>query len=331
MVTNLILFLLILLGWLEWTEQPERTRRWGLLLAGASLLGSVVMAAISVLFLNNYCLMCIALYALSALTFVAYKGALRDPFFMHLKRDLKEIQSKPLRLLTTFLPIPAMAFVLHLMFLQNYGASGLDAIAKEAMLDWEAAPKHELVVKPSLATGPSRENAAMTVSEFADFRCGHCKHASYSLDAFAKAHPEVRFEFYSFPLDGECNERIPDKSGISCRLAYSVYCAEKEGKGWDLHHALFDAQSQVNETRSSTELDVILAREVTKTGLNWESLQHCIQDPATLDAIKAQAKQGGLVNVRGTPTVLADGRNLNHGQLLQVLAAALERNVKKVR
>jgi hypothetical protein len=44
-----------------------------------------------------------------------------------------------------------------------------------------------------------------------------------------------------------------------------------------------------------------------------------------MDAIKAQAKQGGLVNVQGTPTLFADGRMLSRGNILPVLQAVHDR------
>jgi len=50
-----------------------------------------------------------------------------------------------------------------------------------------------------------------------------------------------------------------------------------------------------------------------------------MNDPVTQDAIRAQAKQGALVNVMGTPTLFANGKLLNSGQLVPVLqAGALE-------
>src|SRR5262249_5662532 len=138
----------------------------------------------------------------------------------------------------------------HRMFMQNMGDAQIDSMVREMLQDWQNSPKQEFVAKPSLVTGPAADQAAMTLVEFADFRCGHCRHASYTLDAFVKANPDVRFEFYTFPLDGACNEKIQHSSGISCRLAAAVVCAEKEGKGWALHSKLFDIQDEVNRLQT---------------------------------------------------------------------------------
>ena len=45
-------------------------------------------------------------------------------------------------------------------------------------------------------------------------------------------------------------------------------------------------------------------------------------DPMSLDAIRSQAKQGGLVNVQGTPTIFANGKLLTRGNMVPVLQAA---------
>jgi protein-disulfide isomerase/uncharacterized membrane protein len=317
---NAVLFVLILMSWLEWSDVPERTKRWTALLAGAVLSASVVMALISLTQMQSYCLFCISVYILSAVIFFAFIGILSEPFWTGLASDLPHWQQAKF-ILGSFIAVPVLAILGHQVFMQNLGADQVESIVRDSLSEWLASPKQNFVAKPSLVMGPALEQAAMTLVEFADFRCSHCKHASYTLDAFAKSHPDVRFEFYSFPLDGACNEKFEGANGISCRLAEAVFCAEKEGKGWELHHSLYSIQDEVNHTSNPTEVDPLLAQAIAQLGLNWERMQTCIGDPATVDAIKAQAKQGALVNVQGTPTIFANGRLLNRAQIMPVLQA----------
>lgn len=328
-IVNAILFGMILLAWLEWTDHPERLRRWALLLSGMSLGASVVMAAVSVLFLNNYCLFCIGLYILSALTFFCYLGVLREPFIMHFKRDLPKMWAESRGILIALLSVPLLAVLINKMYTTNMANVDMSQTIRDALAEWEASPKHEFVAKPALVAGPAPEKAAMTIAEFADFRCSHCKHASYSLDAFISAHPDVRFEFYNFPLDGSCNEKIPGGDGVSCRIAASIVCAQAEGKGWEMHKRMFASQDEVLKLRSISELDVILSSHAAQFGLNWETFSRCLSDTAVIDSIKSQAKQGALVNVQGTPTIFANGRQLPYGQTIGVLQAARELSLKK--
>lgn len=322
LVFNSILLCLILISWLEWTDYPERMKRWAAALAGTSVLASLAMGIISSALMHNYCIVCIGLYVLSFITYFSLRGTLREPLFKSLKSDLPNLWTESRNVVIAVAAIPILAFLMHKIFMSNLGDTDqLNSLVTESVNEWSHSPKQEFVAKPSLSMGPAPEAAVMTLTEFADFRCGHCKHASYTLHAFVRAHPDVRFEFYSFPLDGACNEKIDSSSGISCRLAATVYCAEKEGKGWEMHDLLFEKQDTVNQIPSLNELDVFLSKNVTPTGLSWESLQRCVSQSETMDAIRSQAKQGALVNVLGTPTLFANGRMLSRGQLVPVLQA----------
>ncbi len=323
-VFYLILFMLILMSWLEWTDYPERLKRWTVLLAGGGFAASVVMGGISVTMMHNYCIVCMGLYALSLIIFIAVLGLLREPFAAGLKSDLPAMWSESRGLLVSIALIPVLAFFVHKIFSQNLGEDDIVRKVNESVSEWQRAKKNEFVAKPSLVMGPPAEQAVMVLSEFADFRCGHCKHASYTLHAFIKAHPDVRFEFYSFPLDGACNEKIQSSSGLSCRLAAAVYCAEKDGKGWPMHDLIFNKQDTINGFDKAEQIDGLLANEVSPMGLNWDTVQRCIGQPETSDAVKAQAKQGHLVEVGGTPTIFANGKMLGRGHVLPVLQAVYD-------
>lgn len=327
-VANLVLFVLILLAWLEWSENPERLKRFTLLLAFSSAAASVVMGSISVLFLSQYCIVCLALYVMSFAIFFLYRGVLREPFFLHIKRDLPVLWAESKGIVIAFVAIPVVAYLTHQAFLRNFGDVEIEHLAAEAVMYWQQSPTQQFVAKPTLTMGPVGDAAVMTIAEFADFRCHHCKNASYSLDAFAKAHPDVRFEFYAWPLDGSCNETVQGSNGVSCRIASLVYCAEKEGKGWEAHHKMFDIQDQTLRVDSPSQLDEILAREVPALGLNWQMMQTCLADPSVADAIRSQAKQGDLVNVRGTPTIFVNGKKLEHGAMIPVLQLARQKSLE---
>jgi protein-disulfide isomerase/uncharacterized membrane protein len=335
LAANLVFFVVALIAWLEWTEHPERYRRWAFLLATILVTGSIIMGSISTFLLTTWCPFCLCLYALSVVIFAAYFSIPREPVSLQLKADVAEIGGDGRGLILALVAIPLVAFLSHRLamanILESSGGDGneMERMVRQSMDSWQAGKVQEFIAKPSMAMGAAANAAAMTLVEFADFRCSHCKHASYTLDAFVKSHPDVRFEFYAFPLDGTCNEKIPEGDGLSCRLAEVVYCAEKDsGKGWQMHHALYAAQDSVNQARSVSDLDVILAKEVGEIGLNWESLKNCVADNSTVDAIKAQAKQGNLVDVRGTPTIFVNGRQLEGGQAMPVLEAVHERTRK---
>ncbi len=265
------------------------------------------MGGIAVVLMSSYCLFCIALYALSIVTFFAYRGVLREPFWMHFKRDLAVVATESRGILVAFAAIPLLTYLTHQVFMNNMGHAQIARMVNDSVQEWEHSPPQDFVAKPALTMGPEKEKATVTLVEFADFRCPHCKRASYTLHAFVKAHPDVRFEFYAFPLDGACNEKIDHKNGLSCRLAAAVHCSDREGKGWEMHDLLFEKQEEFMSVGTTQELDVTLSKSIAPLGLNWESLQRCLDQPETMDA------------VMGTPTLFANGKLLSRGQLVPVL------------
>lgn len=322
--TNAVIFVLVLLQWWGWTEQPERLRRWSLILITGTVVASVVMGALS-LKLHNYCLFCMTAYVLSLIAFICYRSTLQEPFFASIFDDIPALFSESRGILIGIAAIPALAFIGHRVLMESFGVTEIDRVVQSSITEWKSAPKIDLTVAPALAEGPSREQAKLVISEFADFRCHHCKNAYPSLDRFAKNHSDVRLEFYNFPLDGECNEMVPDKTGISCRLAYSVMCAEKQGQGWGMHHGLYEDQEVINDPAGAPmqQLDEQIKKVADGLKLKTEELFKCMSDPSTIDAVRLQAKQGVAAKIQGTPTIFVDGRLLNRGQLIPVLDAAI--------
>ncbi len=324
--TNLVIFILALGQWWGWSDDPERLRRWTLVLIGLSAFASATMGVVSTQ-LHNYCLFCITLYVLSFIMLGCYARTLQAPFFGNLGSDLAGMWPRSKGVLIAFAAIPALAFLGHAGFKESFGIGDIDQKIEGFVADWQRAPQNDFVVPPAITMGPERSSARMTLSEFADFRCPHCRHAYPSLDHFAKSHPNVRLEFYNFPLDGKCNEALQGGGGdgISCRLAVAVTCAAKQDdKGWDLHHAIYDAQDEVLNYRSMSDVDQKLTTLAGATGVNRDALFKCMDDQSAQDAVRMQAKQGAQVKIEGTPTIFANGKLLPAAQLIPVLEAALK-------
>ncbi|MFX8778144.1 DsbA family protein, partial [Acinetobacter baumannii] len=76
--------------------------------------------------------------------------------------------------------------------------------------------------------------ATVTIVEFADFLCPHCKSAATSLDAFINNNPNAKLVFKTFPLDGKCNKGMQHQGdGVRCQLAAAPVCADQMNQsGW---------------------------------------------------------------------------------------------------
>jgi len=289
------------------------------------------MGALSLLYMSNYCLFCMALYVLSFLIAAFIYPTLREPFFKSLPTDIAAYFTENRGILSLILAIPIASFFIHRIALTNFGAGQMEHIVNSEVSGWLSQPMQSLSVAPLLTMGPEKETARMTLSEFADFRCPHCKHASHTLHAFVNAHSDVRFEFYVFPLDGACNSSIQSFNGLSCYLAKAVYCAGKQGQGWAFHDLIFQYQDQLSENHEVEPLQVDLEKITSHLPVKKDELNACIASPDTQEAIQYQAQQGIQLGIQGTPTIFANGKILEGGQLVPVLEAVYKKSAQSPR
>ncbi len=327
--TNLVILILLGLVLLRLTEIPEKAMRGAFWLSAFSLAASVVMGVVSLTALTTYCLYCIVLYIFSLLVFILIKGAAKELeiglSFSELISDIKSYTKAPVWPVVFALSIPAFAFFINKGFEGNNiegSSKDFKRLVSSSIQDWQNGKVHEFDSPPSLIKGDSSSSAKVTIVEFADFRCGHCQKASGPLTTFVNSHSDVQLHFYNFPLDGACNDKIPNSNGVSCRLAKAVHCANKQEKGWLVHDTIFANQKSFFTVGSSDGVDKKLKTILTENSPDWTKLTACMDSPETHQAIKKQAELAVKVGVQGTPKIFMNGKVLPAGQFLPVLKKA---------
>jgi protein-disulfide isomerase len=167
--------------------------------------------------------------------------------------------------------------------------------AYKARFDPSAAKSIPLDGSPS--KGPAA--APVTIVEFADFECQHCKNLEAVLGEVLASHPnDVRLVFKFYPL-----VQIHHYAEPAARAAIA---AMAQGKFWQMHDLLFANQEHLGEESIRT-----YAKEV---GLDVPKLEADMTAQAATDRI---AKDGVLVRdlaVDHTPTVYVNGRYVDHPQ-----------------
>jgi protein-disulfide isomerase len=213
-------------------------------------------------------------------------------------------------ILFAFIGIPAVAFLGHDMSSRSFIQKSTYMI-NDSLNEWERSPV-ETFGTPMLTEGS--KSPKFTIVEFADFQCIHCKDAVYNLHTFVNSKPDVELQFYSFPLDANCNPALGSGgNGKSCVLAKATYCSEKQGKGWAAHGWIFD--------RFATDENSAFESMAKDLGLDYAALNACIQSDEANEFILAQAKLGQQVKVEGTPTIFINGKKLPGGNIVAVLEA----------
>lgn len=151
-------------------------------------------------------------------------------------------------------------------------------------------------------------DAKLSIVEFSDFDCPHCKAARPLLEQLVKSRGDLRLCFMSFPLH-------PHSTLAAAAAAY----AYSKGDFWKLHDLLFEGQ----EARAHMDEAAYLAeveRLGAEAGLDPKGLDAALHDPTLLKAIEAQKEAGHKIGVDGTPFMFLNGRPLPpvSGELLKL-------------
>jgi protein-disulfide isomerase/uncharacterized membrane protein len=316
-MANVAFLILLVVYWLSDSEKKTAARRNVWIAALGIFLGSVVMGSISLFLLSKFCLFCIMAYVLSLLL-VIFVGIAFKGVSMFSTINLTDFGP----LLATVVIVFVGAFIVNSSAAQGNDVNSRENQAAFAQFinDWQAAPAKDFKTLDPLVKGP--ENAKMTVIEFADYRCIHCKHAAPVLHAFAASHPDVRLEFQPWPLDGECNSSLNQANGASCLLARSSWCAQKlKQSGWAVHDYIYglpEIYSSVDAVKA--DLPALAAA----AGLSTEAMRTCTESDAAKTAVREQANIGTNINLQGTPTIYVNKKLLSGGQSLPVLQKAYD-------
>ncbi|MNK07760.1 Vitamin K epoxide reductase family protein [compost metagenome] len=320
--TNAILLYFLLVSRFNMVQDRARSSRYALVIATGTVVASVVMGVISLSSVGNICIFCVSAYVLSLLGFGATWMGAEDLTLANVKEDLISVFTSERWVLGFLVAIPVLAFVSNLMIKESYGLGQAEKVANEKVAYWQLSPQQNFDLSAGLVMqAPGGKEPVMTIVEFADFRCPHCKMAAPTLHAFTKAHPDVKLVFKPFPLDGTCNDAMKQGGdGISCGLAFSVMCAEKMAqKGWAAHDYIFDNQRDITMLMN---LDKNLDDISTHIGVKADDMKACVKSPEIQAAVRAMAKEGEVAQIQGTPAVFVNGKVLNQGQLIPILEAA---------
>ncbi len=144
-------------------------------------------------------------------------------------------------------------------------------------------------------------DARYEVVEFADFGCGHCARAKKELDELTRLRNDVSVRFKPFALSGSCNPSLEDRGtgADRCDAARAAQCANRQGKFWEMAELLFTNQGYFAPDQ--------LAQMAAQAGLDAAAWSECMQDPSSMEEVRAAGAAGGQLGIRGTPALYLRG------------------------
>ena len=162
-------------------------------------------------------------------------------------------------------------------------------------------PAKEALLKG--VNGPSRgpDKAPVTIVEFSDLQCPHCKDAQPILDKLLTEEPNARFVFQNFPLPSH---------NWAAKAANYADCIGRSSKDafWKFVQGTFDAQSSITEANADEKLTAI----ADTAGVKGAEMATCAAKADTKTRVEQSVALGQSVGVTGTPTVFVNGRRIGN-------------------
>jgi protein-disulfide isomerase len=160
--------------------------------------------------------------------------------------------------------------------------------------------EHMALLNPKSGHAQGSATAPVTVVEFSDLQCSHCKvaHDEISKNLYKAYKPDqVRFVFKHFPLTGH-------DWAESAAVASECAADQKEAAFWTVTDYFFANQEQVTKENVKAK-----SLEIAKSaGLNLGTFEKCLASPAVLERVRDSKKEGLALGVGSTPTIFINGR-----------------------
>jgi protein-disulfide isomerase len=171
--------------------------------------------------------------------------------------------------------------------------AGEDQVHRAYRDRFDPSSAKTLPLDGSPSKGP--DDAPVTIVEFADFECPHCRMAVPLVDAVLAAHPgKVRlvYKFVSLPMHVHAEA-----------AARAAFAAHKQGKFWEMEHLLFERQEHL-EDADIERYAKILKLDIAAWKLDMSS-------PGVKDRLAEDKKLEEDLKLKGTPTIYVNGRELD--------------------
>ena len=154
------------------------------------------------------------------------------------------------------------------------------------------------------ASGPSRgpESAAVSIVEFSDLQCPHCKDAQPTLEKLVNEDKDVRLVFQNFPLPSH---------DWSVKAAAYADCVGRSSSDnfFKFVDGVFAAQSDITAANADQKLTSI----ADGSGVKGADIAACAAKPETETRVEHSVSLGKSLDVNATPTMFINGRKIPGG------------------
>ncbi|MBZ5650281.1 MAG: thioredoxin domain-containing protein [Acidobacteriia bacterium] len=151
--------------------------------------------------------------------------------------------------------------------------------------------------------GPSRgpSDAAVTVVEFSDLQCPHCKEAQPTIDKLMAEEKNARLVFQNFPLPSH---------DWAAKAAYYGDCIGRSSPDafWKYVAGVYATQSDITAATADEKLTAL----AEQAGAKGADTAACAANPETVARVQRSVALGTALEVTGTPTLFINGRKISN-------------------
>jgi len=257
---------------------------------------SASLGAISAFRLNALCLLCAGTYGINLLLFVlALLQAGSIGFRQVAAAPSRFLRARPAKVLVVVTLLSSLTLGLIVLVPSYWGR---DAGRGRKSFALGSLARGEM---PGGGHWIGAQRPILTITEFSDYECPHCRQAHAHLRNIVSQFPDrVRLIHRHFPLDQACNRSIERPfHQNACRAALIAECAGRAGRFWEANDILFQSPGLL-EAFSTNRIAADLK-------IDPAALDRCMTDEG-LAAVKSDVEVGIALKLEGTPSFLVDGR-----------------------
>ncbi len=134
--------------------------------------------------------------------------------------------------------------------------------------------------------------ARVTVVEFVDYECPHCKHAQTLMRQVVEEYPrDVKIYFKHFPLSSHANSRLAAEGAVA---------AQKQGKFWPFCDKVW--------ANSDNLTPAVLEKSAKEVGLDVARWRTDLESDAVKNRVQEDKSEGNDLGVMATPSIYINGR-----------------------
>jgi len=176
------------------------------------------------------------------------------------------------------------------------------------------------IYKVALGDAPQKGSAEakITIVEWSDFQCPFCGRVMDTLRQIEKSYgADVRFVFKHNPLPMHPDAPYAARAAIA---------AQKQGKFWEMHDKLFEANNSRQPDALKQEKVDAMAKAI---GLDMERYQRDVNAADTAQTIRDDQTQAAKLGANGTPHFFINGARVSGAMPFESFKAVLEGQLKR--